>query len=268
MSRSRQRYTTTRKKHKDTASHDAGQGARVRVQVLAVRHGEPSTTAGCRLTTASPSAASSIRNRPQEPPVQRHTAQRRGIAETSRSFLDQNEKAPRGLSLHALALRSHLQLGRAGTHINMAPLSLRKARRIIPFSSYGQFGQPALYRPFNIVFQHTIHAAVEATLLIEGLSHSRFGSNHGTGGNNRTFEDSRPHSTGQAPLSPSGANRSRPSPGRGRRGPGSPWCDNASRGYASRTLRRMPGAPDGGRLSSSLLSRRKNKITCRNAPAR
>lgn len=64
--------------------------------------------------------------------------------------------------------------------------------------------------------------------------------------------------TGQAPLSPSGANRSRPSPGRGRRGPGSPWCDNASRGYASRTLRRMPGAPDGGRLSSSLLSRRKN----------
>lgn len=74
--------------------------------------------------------------------------------------------------------------------------------------------------------------------------------------------------TDQAPLSPLEASHNHPSPGPSRRGPGPPWCDNASRGYASRTLRRMPGAPDEGRLSSSLLSRRKNKITCRNAPTR
>ena len=81
------------------------------------------------------------------------------------------------------------------------------------------------------------------------------------------FDDAVPP-TGQAPLSPSEASHNRPSPVPGRRDPESPWCDNASRGYVSQTQRRKPGAPDGGRLSSSLLSRRKNKITCRNAPTR
>ena len=50
--------------------------------------------------------------------------------------------------------------------------------------------------------------------------------------------------TGQAPLSPLEASRNHPSPGPDRKDPGSPWCDNASRGYASRTRRRTPGVPD------------------------
>ena len=57
--------------------------------------------------------------------------------------------------------------------------------------------------------------------------------------------DARRRSTGQAPLSPLEASRNHPSPGPDRKGPGPPWCDNASRGYASRTRRRTPGAPDG-----------------------
>ena len=52
--------------------------------------------------------------------------------------------------------------------------------------------------------------------------------------------------TGQAPLSPLEASRNHPSPGPSRRGPGSPWCDNASRGYASRTRRRTPGVQVAG----------------------
>lgn len=50
--------------------------------------------------------------------------------------------------------------------------------------------------------------------------------------------------TGQAPLSPLEASRNHLSPGPDRKGPGSPWCDNASRGYASRTRHRTPGVPD------------------------
>ena len=52
--------------------------------------------------------------------------------------------------------------------------------------------------------------------------------------------------TGQAPLSPLEASRNHPPPGPSRRGPGSPWCDNASRGYASRTRRRTPGVQVAG----------------------
>ena len=62
--------------------------------------------------------------------------------------------------------------------------------------------------------------------------------------------------TGQAPLSPLEASRNHPSPGPDRKGPGSPWYDNASRGYASRTRRRTPGVPDGGQSSSNHLSAR------------
>ena len=53
--------------------------------------------------------------------------------------------------------------------------------------------------------------------------------------------------TGQAPLSPSEASHNHPSPEPGRTDPGSPWCDNASHGYASRTRRRTPGAPGADR---------------------
>lgn len=52
--------------------------------------------------------------------------------------------------------------------------------------------------------------------------------------------------TDQAPLSLLEASRNHPSPAPNRKGPGSPWCDNASHGYASRTLRRTPGAPGVG----------------------
>ena len=54
-------------------------------------------------------------------------------------------------------------------------------------------------------------------------------------------------STGPTPPSLWATGRSRPSPGLGRRGPGAPWCGNASRGYVSQTRRRTPGALDVGR---------------------
>ena len=41
--------------------------------------------------------------------------------------------------------------------------------------------------------------------------------------------------TGQAPLSPSGANHIHPSPEPSQKDPGSPWCDNASHEYAFQT---------------------------------
>lgn len=53
--------------------------------------------------------------------------------------------------------------------------------------------------------------------------------------------------TGPTPPSPWATGRSHPSPGPGRRGPGSPWCGNASHEYAFRTPRRTPDAPGAGR---------------------
>lgn len=53
--------------------------------------------------------------------------------------------------------------------------------------------------------------------------------------------------TGPTPPSPWATGRSHPSPGQGRRGPGSPWCGNASHEYAFRTPRRTPDAPGAGR---------------------
>ena len=72
--------------------------------------------------------------------------------------------------------------------------------------------------------------------------------------------------TGQAPLSPSGANHIHPSPKPSQKDPEPPWYGSASHGCASQTRRRMLDAPGADQLRTSLLSRRKNKITCRNAP--
>ena len=53
--------------------------------------------------------------------------------------------------------------------------------------------------------------------------------------------------TGQAPLSPSGANHIHPSPEPSQKDPESPWCDNASHEYAFQAQHRTPDAPGAGR---------------------
>lgn len=74
--------------------------------------------------------------------------------------------------------------------------------------------------------------------------------------------------TGQAPLSPWEAGHTRPSPAPALKDPAAQAFCNPNRESSSRILGKTPAFQDGGRLSSSLLSRRKNKITCRNAPTR